>query len=63
MSSVCLTVPVVVAKLVCGVTVIVLPEAQYEYCASPAVITLSAVVYVPPVDGADGDTTPNPPVC
>jgi hypothetical protein len=57
-------VPVTVGLVLSGVTVIVPPEPQYEYCGpggEEVVITLLDVVNVPLVDGAL-DGTPIPPV-
>jgi hypothetical protein len=58
------TVPVRVGLVLCGVTVSVLPDAQYEYCGpiDEVVMTLPAVVNVPLAE-ADSDNTPKPPVC
>jgi hypothetical protein len=58
------TVPVRVGLVLSGVTVSVLPDAQYEYCGPCAevVITLAEVENVP-FAGAESDTTPIPPVC
>jgi hypothetical protein len=58
------TVPVRVGLVLTGVTVSVLPDAQYEYCGpggDEVVITLPEVVNMPFAD-AGSDTTPIPPV-
>ena len=55
--------PVVVTLVLCGVSVKLLPDAQYEYFNVSSIVSTLPDVDNEPLFEASGETNPRPPVC